>query len=65
MGQIELFEIMFKVILNYNDILEVGRGLMVIVVRNKHSDMSSNPGRDCLNFHITFIPLKKYESSYG
>ena len=31
-------------------------GVMVIVVGNGHADMSSNPGRDWLHFHIALIP---------
>ena len=38
---------------------EGARGVMVIVVGNEHGDMSSNPGRDWLHFHIALIPLGK------
>ena len=34
-------------------------GVMVTVVRNYHSEPSSNPGRDCFAFHIALIPLGK------
>ena len=34
------------------------RGVMVIVLGNGHSDMSSNPRRD-FAFHIALIPLGK------
>ena len=32
---------------------------MVIVVGNGHGEMSSNPGRDLIAFHIALIPLRK------
>ena len=35
------------------------RGVIVIVVANGHSDMSSNPGRDWLHFTIALIALGK------
>ena len=47
MNQIDMFEIMFKMILNYINTLVLNRGAhdpMVIVVGNGHSDTSSNPG---------------------
>ena len=35
------------------------RGVMVIVVGNRHGDTSSNPGRDWLHFIIALILLGK------
>ena len=35
------------------------RGVVVIAVGNEHGDTSSNPGRDCIAFHIALISLGK------
>ena len=43
-----------------NDIIAAeAHGVMVIIVGNGHGEMSSNPGRDWLHFHIALIPLGK------
>ena len=51
MGQVDLIEMMFWMILNYIDIAGA-HGVMVIVIGNGLGDLSSNPGRaDCISHH--------------
>ena len=44
---------------NKREVCGGARGVMVIVVGNGHGDMSSNPGRSCIAFHIALILLGK------
>ena len=43
----------------------VARGVNVIVVGNRHGDLCSKPGRDCLLFSARLYSLERYEFNYS